>query len=74
MQTELLNGKSWRTLFGLANAIVEYLDVFHNRRLRHSVLGIRGPVGCEKVNGETITLGILSIQLLETQAASKLLA
>ena len=36
MQTELLNRQKWRTRLELANAIFEYLEVFHNRKRRHS--------------------------------------
>jgi putative transposase len=36
MQTELLNRKRWRTRLELANAIFEYLEIFHNRKRRHS--------------------------------------
>jgi putative transposase len=43
MQTELLNRKKWRTRLELANAIFEYLEVFHNRRRRHSSLGMLTP-------------------------------
>ena len=53
MQTELLNTKAWRTRLGLANAIFEYLDVFHNRRRRHSMLGMRSPVEFEKLYERT---------------------
>ena len=41
MQTELLNRKRWRTGIELANAIFEYLEIFHNRQRRHSALGMR---------------------------------
>jgi putative transposase len=40
MQTELLNRRRWKTRLELANAIFEYLEVFHNRRRRHSALGM----------------------------------
>jgi len=53
MQTELLNRKSWRTRLELANAIFEYLEVFHNRKRRHSRLGIRTPVEYEKLYEQT---------------------
>ena len=53
MQTELLNRKAWRTRLELANAIFEYLEVFHNRRRRHSMLGMRTPVEYEKLYEET---------------------
>jgi putative transposase len=31
MQTELLDRKQWSTRIELANAIFEYLEIFHNR-------------------------------------------
>lgn len=46
-QTELLNRKKWRTRIELANAIFEYLEIFHNRQRRHSALGMRTPVEFE---------------------------
>lgn len=36
MQIELLNRKKWKTRIELANALFEYIEVFHNRRRRHS--------------------------------------
>jgi transposase InsO family protein len=47
MQVELLNRKRWRTRVELANAIFEYLEIFHNRRRRHSSLGMLSPVEFE---------------------------
>jgi transposase InsO family protein len=43
MQTELLNRRRWRTCLELAKAIFEYLEIFHNRQRRHSVLGMLTP-------------------------------
>jgi putative transposase len=43
MQTELLNRQKWRTRLELTNAIFEYLEVFHNRKRRHSSLGMLTP-------------------------------
>jgi len=43
MQVELLNRRRWRTRVELANAIFEYLEIFHNRRRRHSALGMLTP-------------------------------
>ncbi len=40
VRTELLNGQRWRTRLELANALFEYLEIFHNRRSRHSSLGM----------------------------------
>ena len=40
MQIELLNRKKWKTRVELAGAILEYLEIFHNRSRRDSSLGI----------------------------------
>lgn len=50
MQTELLNRKRWRTRLELANAIFEYLEVFHNRKRRHSSLGMLTPTEYETLH------------------------
>jgi transposase InsO family protein len=34
-------------VFGLANAIFDYLEIFHNRQRRHSALGYRTPTEYE---------------------------
>ena len=47
MQTELLNRRRWRTRVELANAIFEYLEIFHNRQRRHSSLGMLTPTEYE---------------------------
>lgn len=47
MQTELLNRRRWKTRIELANAIFEYLEIFHNRRRRHSALGMLTPIEYE---------------------------
>ena len=44
MQVELLDRKRWKTRVELANAIFEYLEIFHNRRRRHSSLGMVSPI------------------------------
>ena len=38
MQVELLDRRRWRTRIELANAIFEYLEIFHNRHRRHTAL------------------------------------
>ena len=38
MQVELLDRKRWSTRVELANAMFEYLEIFHNRKRRHSSL------------------------------------
>jgi putative transposase len=50
MQTELLDRRRWATRIELANAIFEYLEIFHNRQRRHSALGWRTPVEFEKLH------------------------
>jgi len=47
MQVELLDRKPWKTRVELSNAIFEYLEIFHNRRRRHSSLGMVSPVEYE---------------------------
>ena len=47
MQVELLDRRHWRTRVELANAIFEYLEIFHNRQRRHSALGMLTPIEFE---------------------------
>jgi putative transposase len=47
MQVELLNRRKWRTRIELANAIFEYLEIFHNRQRRHSALDMLTPIDSE---------------------------
>ncbi len=48
LQVELLDRKRWNTRVELANAIFEYLEVFHNRRRRHSALAMMTPIEYER--------------------------
>ena len=50
MQVELLNRKRWRTRIELANAIFEYLEIFHNRQRRHSAIGMHTPIEYETIH------------------------
>jgi putative transposase len=50
MQVELLDRKRWRIRVDLANAIFEYLEIFHNRQRCHSALGKLTPVEFEAVH------------------------
>jgi putative transposase len=50
IQTELLNRQRWNTRIELANAIFEYLEVFHNRHRRHSAIGRHTPIEYEKLH------------------------
>jgi putative transposase len=47
MQVELLDQQLWKTRMELANAIFEYLEIFHNRTRRHSRLGMLTPIQFE---------------------------
>ena len=47
MQVELLDRQRWRTRVELANAIFDYLEIFHNRQRRHSSQGMLTPVEFE---------------------------
>jgi len=47
MQIELLNRQRWKTRVELANAIFDYIEIFHNRQRRHSALGYRTPTEFE---------------------------
>ena len=57
MQVELLDRKRWRTRIELANAIFEYLEVFHNRQRRHTALDMLTPTEYENTyyNNRTVT-------------------
>ena len=63
MQVELLNRQRWRTRIELANAIFEYLEVFHNRQRRHSSLGMRTPTEYERIHYDN------PIEALQNQAS-----
>ncbi|MEV0734239.1 IS3 family transposase [Polymorphospora sp. NPDC050346] len=56
MQTELLNRRRWRTRIELANAIFEYLEIFHNRQRRHSSLGMLTPIEYERLHPITLSV------------------
>lgn len=47
MQVELLDRHRWRTRVELANAIFEYLEIWHNRQRRHSSIGWLTPIEFE---------------------------
>lgn len=48
MHVELLDRQRWSTHVELANAIFEYLEIFHNRRRRRSLLGMLTPIEYEQ--------------------------
>jgi transposase InsO family protein len=48
MQVELLDRKRWKTRVELANAIFDYLEIWHNRQRRHSQLAMLTPIEFER--------------------------
>jgi len=48
MQNELLDRKRWTTRIELSNAMFDYIEVFYNRRRRHSKLGYVSPIEYER--------------------------
>ena len=50
MQTELLDRQRWRTRLELANAMFDYLEIFHNRQRRHSSIGMLTPNEYERLH------------------------
>jgi transposase InsO family protein/transposase-like protein len=60
MQTELLDRHRWRTRTELANAIFDYLEVFHNRRRRHSALGMLTPIEFELQHSAGLAPSVLA--------------
>ncbi|TMR33357.1 hypothetical protein ETD96_27530 [Actinomadura geliboluensis] len=50
MQVEFPQPARWRNRIVLAKAIFEELGIFHNRRRRHSALGMLSPVEYERIH------------------------
>ncbi|GAA2756183.1 hypothetical protein GCM10009872_15430 [Actinopolymorpha rutila] len=48
VQVELLDRKKWKTRIELANAMFDYLEIWHNRQRRHSALGMLTPIEFER--------------------------
>jgi putative transposase len=55
VQVELLDRQTWSTRVELATALFEYLEIFHNRRRRHSSLGMLTPLEFEAQQGSGAT-------------------
>ena len=53
LQTELLNRKKWKTPVELSTALLEYLEIFHNRTRPHSALAMLTPLEYENINNQT---------------------
>ncbi|MEG9247160.1 DDE-type integrase/transposase/recombinase [Arthrobacter sp. Soc17.1.1.1] len=48
MQVELLDRQKWNTRIELANAMFDYLEIWHNRKRRHSQLVWLSPIEFER--------------------------
>ena len=62
---ELLNRMKWRTRLELANAIFDYLEIFHNRQRRHSALGYLVSAGQRWASGSPLLAGTDAPPILE---------
>ena len=63
LKKELIHGRSWPTKAELRTEVFEYIEVFFNRRRRHSTLGFLSPSEFEK-----ISLSFSQSQMIETVA------
>ena len=54
MQVDPLNRRKWKTRLELANAMFDYLEIWHNRQRRHSQLGMLTPIEFERINTITV--------------------
>lgn len=55
MQVKLLNLRRWKTRIELANAIHDYIQIFHNTRRRHSFPSMHTPTEHETLHTTTHT-------------------
>jgi putative transposase len=57
VQVELLNRQGWKTRIELANAIHDYIELFHNTRRRHSSLNMLTPTEFEDLHQHPTNAG-----------------
>jgi transposase InsO family protein len=50
LKKELINRRSWPKKAELRTEVFDYIEIFHNRRRRHSSLGMRTPIEYELLN------------------------
>jgi putative transposase len=65
LKKDLIHRRSWPTKAEARTAVFDYIEVFYNRRRRHSLLGMRSPLEFE--NG---TLRSCSASLAASRLAS----
>jgi transposase InsO family protein len=54
LKKELVHGRSWPTKAELRTEVFEYIEIFFNRRRRHSTLGMLSPEQFETARETTI--------------------
>jgi len=54
MQVEHLDRQRWATRIELANAIFDYIEIWHNRQRRHSAIGMLTPIQFEVQTPNTV--------------------
>jgi putative transposase len=54
LKKELVNRRTWPDRLELTSAVFEYIEVFYNRRRRHSTLGMLSPTNYEELPDEKL--------------------
>ena len=60
LEKDLLRRNSFPTRQEASTAIFEYNEIFHNRRRRHSSLGMRTPIEYELINTNKTTMVVVA--------------
>ena len=62
-KTELIDRAAWPTIAKLRTATFDYIEVFYNRKRRHSALGGLSPVYYEKIHQPPPPSGIINLSV-----------
>ena len=66
LKKELIHGRAWPTKAELRSEVFEYIEVFFNRRRRHSTLGMLSPADYENRTLMTGGTGLAASRLAST--------
>jgi putative transposase len=66
LKKELIHGRSWPTKAELRTEVFEYIEIFFNRRRRHSTLGYLSPVQFENSSLGDGDAGLAASRLAST--------
>jgi putative transposase len=66
LKKELVHGRTWPTKGELRSEVFEYIEVFFNRRRRHSTLGMLSPADYENTTLMTDGTGLAASRLAST--------